>query len=70
MMTALEVVNARKDRTAVRAEIRVLMREILAYEQESIQTRETLARSEAYYRTLEARIIVLETKARRHEWQR
>nr|GEZ19950.1 hypothetical protein [Tanacetum cinerariifolium] len=27
-------------------------------------------RSEAYSKTLEARIIVLKTQARRHEWQR
>nr|GFC92224.1 hypothetical protein [Tanacetum cinerariifolium] len=39
----------------VRAEIEVLKRERLAYEQESIQIREALARSEAYSRTLEAR---------------
>nr|GEW20825.1 reverse transcriptase domain-containing protein [Tanacetum cinerariifolium] len=45
-------------------------RERLAYEQESIQTREALARSEAYSRALEARVVVLETQARRHEWQR
>ncbi|GJT15205.1 hypothetical protein Tco_0873911 [Tanacetum coccineum] len=37
--------NTRKtDRTAVRAEIEVLRRERLAYEQESIQTRQDLAR--------------------------
>nr|GEZ16860.1 hypothetical protein [Tanacetum cinerariifolium] len=42
----------------------------LAYEQESIQTRKALARSEAYSRELEARVAVLETRARRHEWQR
>ncbi|GKB92595.1 hypothetical protein Tco_0964867 [Tanacetum coccineum] len=29
-----------------------------------------LARSEAHYRALEARVTVLETDARRHEWQR
>ncbi|GJR11835.1 putative reverse transcriptase domain-containing protein [Tanacetum coccineum] len=62
--------DAQKDRTAVRAEIEVLRRERLAYEQESIQTRETLARSEAHCRTLEARITMLKTEARRHEWQR
>nr|GEW13769.1 hypothetical protein [Tanacetum cinerariifolium] len=55
MMTALEMVNMRKDRAAVRAEIEVLRRERLAYEQESIQTREALARSEAYSRALKAR---------------
>ncbi|GJT41772.1 hypothetical protein Tco_0941637 [Tanacetum coccineum] len=70
MMTALEMVNRRKDRAAVRAEIEVLRRERLAYEQESIQIRQDLARSEAYSRTLEARVTVLETEVRRHEWQR
>ncbi|GKF23575.1 hypothetical protein Tco_0075897, partial [Tanacetum coccineum] len=43
IMTAVELVNRRvtyqKDRAAVRAEIEVLRRERLAYEQESIQTR-------------------------------
>ncbi|GJR99980.1 hypothetical protein Tco_0316489 [Tanacetum coccineum] len=62
--------DAQKDRAAVRAEIEVLRRERLAYEQESIQSRQDLARSEAYSRTLEARITLLETEARRHEWQR
>ncbi|GKG55164.1 hypothetical protein Tco_0563151, partial [Tanacetum coccineum] len=61
--------DAQKDRTAVRAEIEVLRRERLAYEQESIQTRQDLARYEAYNRALEARVTVLETQARRHEWQ-
>nr|GFD53189.1 hypothetical protein [Tanacetum cinerariifolium] len=37
---------------------------------EGIQTRESLARSEAYCRALEARVAVLETRARRLEWQR
>nr|GEZ18523.1 hypothetical protein [Tanacetum cinerariifolium] len=60
----------RKDRAAVRAEIEVLRSERLAYEQEGIQTREALARSEAYWRALEARVAVLETHARRLEWQR
>ncbi|GJV53868.1 hypothetical protein Tco_1449609 [Tanacetum coccineum] len=40
------------------------------YEQESMENRQALARSEAYSRALEARITVLETQARRHEWQR
>ncbi|GKB50556.1 hypothetical protein Tco_0901309 [Tanacetum coccineum] len=62
--------DAQTDRAAVRAEIEILRRERLAYEQESIQSRQDLARSEAYSRTLEARITVLETDARRHEWQR
>ncbi|GKC24285.1 hypothetical protein Tco_1026435, partial [Tanacetum coccineum] len=58
------------DRAAVRAEIEVLRRERLAYEQESIQTRQDLARSETHCRALEARVTVLETEVRRHEWQR
>ncbi|GJR27324.1 hypothetical protein Tco_1103556 [Tanacetum coccineum] len=69
MMAALEVVNLR-DHAIVRAEIKVLRREGLAYEQESMENRHALARSEAYSRALEARITVLETQARRHEWQR
>ncbi|GJX08703.1 hypothetical protein Tco_0196635 [Tanacetum coccineum] len=39
-----------------------LHRERLAYEQESKETRQALARSEAYYKALEARVTVLETK--------
>nr|GEX61606.1 hypothetical protein [Tanacetum cinerariifolium] len=62
--------DAQEDRAAVRAKIEVLRRERLAYEQESIQIREALARSEAYSRTLKARVAVLETQARRHGWQR
>ncbi|GKF35788.1 hypothetical protein Tco_0112546, partial [Tanacetum coccineum] len=62
--------DAQTDRAAVRAEIEVLRRERLAYEQESIQTRQDLARSEAHCRALEAQVTVLETNARRHEWQR
>nr|GFC70365.1 hypothetical protein [Tanacetum cinerariifolium] len=62
--------DAQKDRAAVRAEIEVLRSERLAYGQEGIQTREGLARSEAYCRALEARVAVLETHARRLEWQR
>ncbi|GJY40603.1 hypothetical protein Tco_0427873 [Tanacetum coccineum] len=42
--------------------IEVLRRERLAYEQESMETRQALARSEAYYRALEARVTVLETE--------
>nr|GFC79439.1 hypothetical protein [Tanacetum cinerariifolium] len=59
-----------KDRAAVGAEIEVLRSERLAYEQEGIQTHEALARSEAYCRALEVRVAVLETHARRLEWQR
>ncbi|GJY34021.1 putative reverse transcriptase domain-containing protein [Tanacetum coccineum] len=65
--------DAQKDRAAVRAEIKVLRRERLAYEQESMETRQALARSEAHCRALEAaleaRVTVLETEVRRHEWQ-
>ncbi|GJV64390.1 hypothetical protein Tco_1475218 [Tanacetum coccineum] len=62
--------NAQKDRAAVRAEIKVLRRERLAYEQEGMETLQALARSEAHCRALEARVTVLETEVRRHEWQR
>ncbi|GJW13766.1 hypothetical protein Tco_0017899 [Tanacetum coccineum] len=62
--------DAQKDRAAVKAEIEVLRRKRLAYKQESVQTRQDLARSEAHCRALEARVTVLETEARRHEWQR
>nr|GEX70959.1 hypothetical protein [Tanacetum cinerariifolium] len=62
--------DAQEDRAAVRAEIGVLRRERLAYEQESIQIREALKKFKAYSRTLEARVAVLETQAHRHEWQR
>ncbi|GKA75569.1 reverse transcriptase domain-containing protein, partial [Tanacetum coccineum] len=62
--------DAQKDHAAVRAEIEVLRRERLAYEQESMETRQALARSEAHCRALEARVTVLETEVRRHEWQR
>ncbi|GJX40881.1 hypothetical protein Tco_0255871 [Tanacetum coccineum] len=46
--------DAQKDRAAVRVEIEILRRERLAYEQESIETRQALARSDAYSRALEA----------------
>ncbi|GKB22463.1 hypothetical protein Tco_0861864 [Tanacetum coccineum] len=62
--------DAQKDRAAVTAEIEVLRRERLAYEQQSIETRQALARSEAYNRALEAQVTVLETQAHRHKWQR
>ncbi|GJV19166.1 hypothetical protein Tco_1368186 [Tanacetum coccineum] len=63
--------DAQKDRAAMlKPEIEVVSEERLAYEQESVQTRQDLARSEAHCRALEARVTVLETEARRHEWQR
>ncbi|GJS93099.1 hypothetical protein Tco_0800067 [Tanacetum coccineum] len=49
--------DAQKDHAAVRAEIKVLRRERLAYEQESMETRQALARFEAYSRALEARTL-------------
>ncbi|GJZ10383.1 putative reverse transcriptase domain-containing protein, partial [Tanacetum coccineum] len=62
--------EAQEDRAADRAEIEIFMRERLAYEQESIETRQALARSEAYNRVLEAHIRVLETQVYRHKWKR
>ncbi|GKF31564.1 hypothetical protein Tco_0101362, partial [Tanacetum coccineum] len=62
--------DAQKDSAAVRAKIEVLKRERLAYEQEGMETYQALARSEAHYRALEARVTVLETEVHRHEWQR
>ncbi|GJZ52870.1 hypothetical protein Tco_0607755 [Tanacetum coccineum] len=47
--------DAQKDRAAVRAEIEVLRRERLAYEQESMETRQALARSKAYSRAYSVR---------------
>ncbi|GJR51048.1 hypothetical protein Tco_1401569 [Tanacetum coccineum] len=53
IMTALELVNRR---------VTYQRRERLAYEQEGMETRQALARSEAHCRALEARVIVLETE--------
>ncbi|GJX06148.1 hypothetical protein Tco_0194080 [Tanacetum coccineum] len=64
--TTAAVEEAQGDRAAVRAEIEILRRERLAYEPESIETRQALARSKAYSRALEAQIRVLETQAYRH----
>ncbi|GKC21814.1 putative reverse transcriptase domain-containing protein [Tanacetum coccineum] len=52
----VDTVETRMDSSAVRVEIKVLRREMLAYEQ-------------AYSRALEAWITVLETQARHHKWQ-
>ncbi|GKA01797.1 hypothetical protein Tco_0674462 [Tanacetum coccineum] len=59
----IESIRVLRNLASVRAEIEVLRRERLAYEQESMETRQALARSEAYYRALEARVTVLETEA-------
>ncbi|GKD27131.1 hypothetical protein Tco_1233345 [Tanacetum coccineum] len=48
----MAAIKAQEDRVAVRAEIEILKIERLAYEQESIETRQSLARSEAYSRAL------------------
>ncbi|GKF87586.1 hypothetical protein Tco_0258463, partial [Tanacetum coccineum] len=66
----MAAVEAQEDRAAVRAKIEILRRERLAYEQESIETRQALARSEAYNMALEAQIRVLETHTYIHKWQR
>ncbi|GJV52494.1 putative reverse transcriptase domain-containing protein [Tanacetum coccineum] len=66
----MAAIEAQEDRAAVRTEIEILRRERLPYEQESSETRQALARSEAHNRALEARIAVLETQAYHHEWQR
>nr|GEU80182.1 hypothetical protein [Tanacetum cinerariifolium] len=68
ILAALELVNHR-DRAAMRAEIEVLRSKRLDYEQEGIQTHKALAKFEAYCRALETRVSVLETHARRLEWQ-
>ncbi|GJS23726.1 hypothetical protein Tco_0452358 [Tanacetum coccineum] len=44
--------------------------ERVSYELESMEDPQDLARSEAHCRALEARVTVLETEVRRHEWQR
>ncbi|GJV41049.1 putative reverse transcriptase domain-containing protein [Tanacetum coccineum] len=54
--SSVDTVETRKDRAAVRAEIEVLRRERLAYEQESMENRLALAKSAALQRALEARI--------------
>ncbi|GJW60343.1 hypothetical protein Tco_0109678 [Tanacetum coccineum] len=75
MMAALEVVNLR-----VSYQVDVRSRESSEFYSRRHDTQkdraavrveiEALARSEAYSRALEARVTVLETQARRHEWQR
>ncbi|GKB94708.1 hypothetical protein Tco_0980845, partial [Tanacetum coccineum] len=60
--TMAAVEEAQEDRAAMRVEIEIFRRERLAYKQESIETHQALARSEAYSRALEAWIRVLETQ--------
>ncbi|GJY93873.1 hypothetical protein Tco_0509655 [Tanacetum coccineum] len=72
-MAAIEVVNLRRDRAALRDEVDTLRRYLSSlcttHEQERVVARQALDRSEAHNRALEAQIIVLETQAYRHEWQ-
>ncbi|GJZ73933.1 hypothetical protein Tco_0638079 [Tanacetum coccineum] len=75
MMAALEVINLR-----VSYQVDVCSRESSEFysrhhdaQKDCAAVRakiEALARSEAYSRALEARVTVLETQERRHEWQR
>ncbi|GJR24167.1 hypothetical protein Tco_0972694 [Tanacetum coccineum] len=73
-MAAIEVVNLRRDRVALRDEVDTLRRYISSlcttHEQERVEAFHTLDRSEAYNRALEAQIAVLETQAYRYKWQR
>ncbi|GJY19563.1 hypothetical protein Tco_0391054 [Tanacetum coccineum] len=60
MMTALEMVNRRVS----------YQRDLLTSKRRMEDRFKALARSEAHCRALEARVTVLETEVRRHEWQR
>ncbi|GJX23141.1 putative reverse transcriptase domain-containing protein [Tanacetum coccineum] len=67
MMAALEVVNLR---VSYQVDVLFVVGEVEVLHNDIRCSQKALARSEAYNRALEARIIVLETQARRHEWQR
>ncbi|GJV28651.1 putative reverse transcriptase domain-containing protein [Tanacetum coccineum] len=73
-MDAVEVVNLRRDHAALCDEVDTLRRYLSSlcttHEQERVEARQALDRSEANNRSLEARIIVLETQAYHYEWQR
>ncbi|GJZ73744.1 hypothetical protein Tco_0637890 [Tanacetum coccineum] len=73
-MDAVEVVNLRRDHAALCDEVDTLRRYLSSlcttHEQERVEARQDLDRSEANNRSLEARIIVLETQAYHYEWQR
>ncbi|GJT02354.1 hypothetical protein Tco_0823523 [Tanacetum coccineum] len=66
--------DAQRDRAALRDEVDTLRRYLsflcTTHEQERVEARHALDRSEAHNRALEARISVLDTHAYRHEWQR
>ncbi|GJW76313.1 hypothetical protein Tco_0137995 [Tanacetum coccineum] len=72
-MAAIEMVNLRRDHAALRGEVDTLRRYLSSlcttHEQERVEARQALARSEAHNRVLEARITLLETQAHCHEWQ-
>ncbi|GJT39012.1 hypothetical protein Tco_0938877 [Tanacetum coccineum] len=65
--------DAQRDHAALRVEVDTLRRYLSSlcttHEQERVEARQALARSEAHNRALEARIVVLETQAHHHEWQ-
>ncbi|GKE65622.1 hypothetical protein Tco_1519783, partial [Tanacetum coccineum] len=65
---------ALRDRVSLCNEVDTLRRYLSSlcttHEQERVEARQALARSEAYNRALEAHIAVLETQTHRHEWQR
>ncbi|GJW42875.1 hypothetical protein Tco_0071674 [Tanacetum coccineum] len=63
MMTALELVNRR---ITYQRDDMLMMQEKWGVG----ETRQALARSSDHCRTLEARVTLLETEVRRHEWQR
>ncbi|GKE04418.1 hypothetical protein Tco_1396436 [Tanacetum coccineum] len=73
-MAAIEVVNLRRDHAALRDEVDTLRRYLsflcTTHEQERVEARQDLDRSEAHNKALEARIVVLETQAYRQKWQR
>ncbi|GKC68064.1 hypothetical protein Tco_1100662, partial [Tanacetum coccineum] len=62
------------DNAALRGEADTLRRYLSSlcttHKQERVEARQALARSEAHNRALETRIVVLETQAYHHEWQR
>ncbi|GJR21250.1 hypothetical protein Tco_0969777 [Tanacetum coccineum] len=73
-MAAIEMVNLRRDHATLRDEVDTLRRYLSSlcttHEQERVEARQDLDRSEAHNKALEARIVVLETQAYRYEWQR
>ncbi|GJZ84045.1 hypothetical protein Tco_0649218 [Tanacetum coccineum] len=63
--------DAQKDRVAVRAEIEILRRERLAYEQEGMETRQALERLRLMKLSIRGRVISIRRLRRaRPEWQR